>query len=547
MKSFFKKINSLFFPLSNCERITAEFCKLINVAIPFKKIRQELEQHPDYPSLLSINDILNEYDVETLPINIIPKDVAKLQAPVIAQIKVDYTTYFTVISRISNETVTFFHPVKESYTTISLNAFCNIFTNIVLIAENNSESNRPISSKDFQSGFIGAFRIGIIPFLVFFYCTFSIIAHGKTAIWPVCFTLVSFLGVLVGTLLLIYELDQYNPTLKQICSLGKKTNCGAVLNSKASKIFGISWSTIGFSYFVGNLIALLADNIDSLPILSILSWINLIALPYILFSVYYQANVAKQWCVLCLSIQIILFLQFVIALKGGFLTQISMNSIPWSSVLSVLFCFSVSFFIIYFLTSTLREAKDNKESKLQFQRLKHIPDVFNSLLVKQKKLLTQRENIGIVLGNPNSRNKLLKICNPYCGACSKSHKQIQKLLENNPDLQVQIIYLTSLETFDYTAQPIRHFLALYKHRNPAIVRQALDNWYNAEIKNYEHFASAFPVDEKVFSEQNEDILEMINWCRELEAGYTPMLFFNGYQLPPMFDVVDLKYHLTVDN
>lgn len=548
MKFLLRKINHLFSPLSNCEKITAEFCKLLRVPITEKKIRQDLEQHPDYPSLLSISDILNEYGVENLSISIAAKDIVKLQAPLIAQIKVDRTTYFTVISSISNETVTFFNPIKESYTNLSLFAFCNTFTNIVLIAEKKEDLNYALfTNKSFQSEFATIIKICVVPLLVLSYCTFTIITNGKTAIWPVFFLLATFLGILVGILLLWYELDQYNPTLQQICSFGKKANCGAILNSKASKIFGISWTTIGFSYFWGDLISLLTGNFDRLPILSILSWINLIALPYTAFSVYYQAKVAKQWCVLCLSIQIILVLQFLIALKGGFHTQTPLNTIPWSAGFNIFFSFTISFLIIDLLTSSLRKAKDNKESKLQLQRLKHMPEVFNSLLVKQKQILLQRDNIGIILGNPKAKNKLLKVCNPYCKPCSRSHKKIKFLLEKNPDIQIQIIYLTSFEKIDHTTQAIRHFLALYKYSDPIIFRQALDNWYDSEIKDYGHFASTFPIDEKSFSEQNDDILEMINWCAELETTHTPTFYFNGYQLPAMFDVDDLKYYLADEN
>ncbi|HEY2722735.1 MAG TPA: hypothetical protein VGI82_13465 [Chitinophagaceae bacterium] len=39
-----------------------------------------------------------------------------------------------------------------------------------------------------------------------------------------------------------------------------------------------------------------------------ISWLNIFALPYTLFSVYYQWKVAKQWCILCLAVQGLLLL-----------------------------------------------------------------------------------------------------------------------------------------------------------------------------------------------------------------------------------------------
>src|SRR6202000_2271777 len=90
-----------------------------------------------------------------------------------------------------------------------------------------------------------------------------------------------------------------------------------VLQSKASHIGGISWSAIGFTYFTGSLLFQLFAGMINPVALSLLAWINLAALPYVLFSVFYQWRVARQWCVLCLSVQVLLVLQFVTALADG--------------------------------------------------------------------------------------------------------------------------------------------------------------------------------------------------------------------------------------
>lgn len=47
-------------------------------------------------------------------------------------------------------------------------------------------------------------------------------------------------GVAITSLLLWYEIDKANPALQKICTAGAKTNCGAILSSKISKIWGLS-------------------------------------------------------------------------------------------------------------------------------------------------------------------------------------------------------------------------------------------------------------------------------------------------------------------
>jgi len=60
--------------------------------------------------------------------------------------------------------------------------------------------------------------------------------------------------------------------------------------------------------------------------LAIVSLFNLLALPYIIFSVYYQWRVAKQWCVLCLAVQALLLAGGLIIFSGNFIINTRLNS-----------------------------------------------------------------------------------------------------------------------------------------------------------------------------------------------------------------------------
>ncbi len=118
--------------------------------------------------------------------------------------------------------------------------------------------------------------------------------------------LIKLAGIAATTLLLIYEIDKSNAFVKSICTAGKQTNCAAVLQSKASKILGMSWSEAGFFYFASTFLFLLFPGISFMAKICLLSIANCLAAPYILFSVYYQWKVVKQWCPLCLTVQAVL-------------------------------------------------------------------------------------------------------------------------------------------------------------------------------------------------------------------------------------------------
>ena len=142
------------------------------------------------------------------------------------------------------------------------------------------------------------------------------------SVFPILYTFLVLVGAAVGIMLLIYEIEQNNPTLRKVCSIGKKTSCSAILNSQGAKIFGIHWSVIGVSYFLGGLLSLLVTGMSH-DILIIGAWLSMLSLFYTVFSIYYQGFVIKQWCTLCLIVQGLLVLQFLTALIGGFFANIA--------------------------------------------------------------------------------------------------------------------------------------------------------------------------------------------------------------------------------
>lgn len=113
----------------------------------------------------------------------------------------------------------------------------------------------------------------------------------------------SLMGMGVSYLLLLKQETIQSEYADKICSLFHQKDCNDILESSAAKIGVFSWSEIGFGYFLSNvlLIVLFPDLIRYLVL------INMITLPYTVWSIWYQYRIARQWCVLCLSVQGILW------------------------------------------------------------------------------------------------------------------------------------------------------------------------------------------------------------------------------------------------
>lgn len=540
------------FQKENCVEITSKLLTLLNVSVTAATLEKDLFHHPDYPSLLSISDILLKYGVENVSIKTKADNIRQIPLPCIIPIKSINTgkDFFTIIKGIDQSGLTYYDPEKNRWQHCDFDNFQKLWpSGIALLSDAENaygEEDFTRSKKKEKIKKISQFgQFLALPILALISIIIAFFQHGNSAIMPSVYLLLNLAGCTVSGLLLWYELDEYNPVLQQICSTSKKVNCGAILNSEASKIAGISWSVIGFVYFAGGLFTQLSFGLTNTVALYVLAWLNTLAVPYVFFSVYYQWRIAKQWCVLCLCVQALLILQLVSSVGAGWHTLI-----PWSvavkanQLLLIILAFMTPLIAISLLSSAYRLAKESKKNHTELQRLKHNPQIFDALLRRQKKISDSTQGLGIILGNPQATQKIIKVCNPYCGPCASAHQPMEELLRNNPDLQVQIIFTATNDEADIRSAPAKHLLAIADRKNEDTIKKALDDWYLADTKSYSLFAQKYPMDEEL-KQQNTKVEAMDRWCKTTEIAFTPTFFVNGYQLPEMYSVSDLSYFLSV--
>lgn len=551
-------LNRLLEPKTNGAEITHILAELLDVKIAGSTIKKELEEHPNYPSLLSISDVLSSYGIENLSASFDPDKFINAPVPFITQIKGKKHTidFFTVVKEISNDTIHFFDPERHQWATNSVDEFLKRCSGVILLTEvtdgaGEKEYKKTIS-KEKREQAIQNLNILWLPSIVIIIGFISFAQAGTAAILPFIFLLLTLTGTITGVLLLWYELDQYNPVLQQICSAGKKTSCSAILQSKGSKIAGVSWSAIGFSYFSGSLIIQIFGQSASQQTLFVVAWFSLLATPYVFYSVYYQWRIAKQWCVLCLFIQGLLVMQFMTVTLAGWHTLLSLSAITPQLFALVITAFAIPFMALVFIFPALQKAKEKDRINTELQKLKHNPQIFEALLTKQKEVTQSTDGLGIKLGNPNAAYKIIKVCNPYCGPCAKAHVPMEALLHNNADVQIQIIFTDALD--DERNKPVKHLLAVKENHDEATIKNALDDWYLPDYKDYGVFAAKYPMNGEL-ERQNDKIDAMSDWCKETGISFTPTFFISipsvdgsrakFYQLPEMYKVADLKYFLSV--
>ncbi|OYW78465.1 MAG: hypothetical protein B7Z27_07415, partial [Sphingobacteriia bacterium 32-37-4] len=411
-------------------------------------INETLQSHPDYPSFLSISDSLNNWKVENLVIQTSAEKLLEIPTPFITSFK--QGVFVAELGVVENGILIVNQQGKKE--TIAKSVFLSQWSENILVAEASEFSGeinnqQKINTSNVKTAVYSLIPLGILASLMIPFM------NGSITLLPTLYLLAKLIGLTASVLLLWYDIDKGNPLLKQICSGIQKANCSAVLNTKAATLGGmVTWSEVGFVYFAGSLLfSALAGINTALPVLSLFS---LLALPYIIFSIYYQWKVAKHWCVLCLMVQAVLLTEGILVITNNSLSFSETTAAFVNNFILALYALlipSISWFLLKPLLKRLQIAKYKKRS---YSMLKYNDDIFWSLLKKQPSIFDHSTSeLGITIGNPNAKHTIIKVCNPYCGPCATAHPELEKIIELNPDVKAQIIFTATNQENDRGAKP----------------------------------------------------------------------------------------------
>jgi uncharacterized membrane protein/thiol-disulfide isomerase/thioredoxin len=526
--------------MDNCVSITKRLLRLFKIRYTNEYLEDYILSHPDHPSLLSISDTLNTYKIENLAIKTDKNKFDELPLPCIVQVSRIGKDLFYLLKAISDKKVSYYDD-KGKMHHIAKDAFLNAWTGVCLLAEKLSSSKEEsIEGKLIAKRFLNFLKVSMVLLLMTWVSmqlflaetvdnTFALLTIGL-------YTFLKFLGLGVGLLLLWFEVDEYNPTLQNICSGGAKVNCRSVLNSKYAQLFNgnLSLSLAGFSYFFGSLLYPIIQGF-SMSALALSSIISFLGFPIVLISLYYQAVVIKQWCKLCVMMQTVIIFEILVSFLGGFYTaEIALETIP---LLVALFILPIIAWKL--IKSLLQKEKERNFYKRGFKKIKNNADVLMGLLVKSRRFTASTEGLGIQLKNTYAKYNIVKVCNPYCGPCAKAHPILEELFAKER-INLQILFTARANGNDPKTIMVRHFLAI-NQKGP--IREALDYWYNSDTKDYGAFSKRYPMNGEL-ENQNDEIEAMGKWCDSENVAYTPTLFINGYELPKEYSIADLKEVLS---
>ncbi len=524
---------------NNPDAAVNKLLRNLSINIDPATISAELEIHPDYPSLLAISDVLSAFSIENSAFRVDHANLLTVPCPFIAHTNSN-NGEFVVVSKIEDDNV-FVSSEKWNNHKLSLSNFKKTFNGVVLTAEKNIVTNN-ISTLQHSNLATTIKTPAIITglALMFLAALIFLTAYFANLSWQTgLLTLFKTAGLITSILLLIQSIDSNNPLVQVLCQNTGKTNCNAILSSKAATVFkGLTWSEVGFFYFAGTWLLLMLGGGSALAFRALLV-LNIISLPYTFYSIYYQARVAKQWCILCCTVQALLWLEFI-----TFTASFSKSPQPgrvWEGLATIFICLLLPVILWAILKPLLLKLQQLQPIKQQLRKFKYNTELFNNMLNEQPKYTQPDEAWSIVLGNTAATNIITMVSNPYCPPCSKTHKHLDKLLQQRGDIQARIVFTANNTDGDLKTPISRHLVALNELQDKTKVKQALNDWYQQKQKNYEAWARLYPV--ALNGIEYQKIEQQKAWCQMAEVTATPTLLLNGYRLPQLYQLTDLKYML----
>lgn len=342
------------------------------------------------------------------------------------------------------------------------------------------------------------------------------------------------LGLTASVYLILHELKIHIPLADKLCYYRSITNCDKVLTSKVSKLFGgVTWADIGFIYFTGTLLYLTGANESSS--LGLLALLSLFALPYPLFSIYYQAIVIKTLCPFCLIVQAVLIAEFIFLLP-----LLTMVSFAVTEVLLLIVTFSIPASIWFIFKDYRKTLLNLKKVKDSYLNVKRDPQLFRFFLENSTKENNCISPHNMVFGKPDAIITITAFLNLYCKSCAVAYKHLINLTENFHEIKLRLVFPIYDDERVHKLMNILYFIYFQKGKDSAI--NFLNKWYtssNTERNSMYEFSLPEEFDLVDTVGQENSLL-----FDEYKVTATPAIFINECKYPQLYDYSDIEYHIS---
>jgi uncharacterized membrane protein len=478
--------------------------------------------HPNYPSVFAITDSLDTLSVENIALKV-PKE----QLTVLPDFFMAFYSDNLVLVHKSEKGIDV-NNTKGEKQHLSFNEFLTHWNGVIIAIEPNVIINT-------KNGKINIKWLSyILPLLVLIA---SSIVYNSYSLNNVLLLFTAVIGLIVSIFIIQEKLGIKNEMVSKLCNINPNTSCDSVIkSSNKGQNKWIHFSDLPLLYFGISVLSIIIQPKHSSVIVGFLS---LFSIPILLYSVWLQKFQLKKWCVLCLTVSCIVFIQSLIF---GFsnLSFPNILSIDFFGFLfsTVLFA-SVWVFIKPVMENKIKIEKDVNEAKKFKRNYKLFQFLTNEIPVL--KGFNQLE--GLHFGNKNADLQLTIIISPSCGHCHKAFEDAFELVSKFPErVSLNVLFNINPENDDNPYKAVVESLLAINNHNSENAKRAIFDWHikKMELNQWKEKWTLNVIDMKV----NHQIHQQYNWCSENEFNYTPVKIINDKLFPKEYDINELKYFLN---
>ena len=477
--------------------------------------------HPNYPSLFAITDSLTILGIENIAIKIPKEQFVELPDSFLAVFNQELVLVSKKSDTVSIETE------NGGRKNVTFNEFLAGWNEVIVVIEPNTKI-------DVKSG------IHNVSWLQYSFPVVALIIisllYNAYSLRSIALLLISISGLIVSAFIIAEKLGIKNEVVSKFCNGNPNISCNSVIKSgKSESSKWIDFSDLPLLFFGINTLSLLIEPQTD----AVVGGISLMALPIIGYSIWVQKFQLQKWCVLCLGISSLIFLQAIVFCFQDFLL-LDFFSI---SLFGFLFSFLLFSSVWLFLKPVLEKKLQAESDVSKLKRFKRSYSVFKSLTKEIRASEDFDKLTGIGFGNKNAAMQLTVILSPSCGHCHNSFWEAYELVSKFPNsVFLNVLFNVNPGNNDNPYKVVVQSLLTIRNHNTEKAREALIDWHimRMELDNWKEKWAVDFIDMKA----SEQMHQQYNWCLSNRFNYTPVKIINNKLFPGGYEINELKFFLN---
>lgn len=511
----------------NQSNILSRWLKYLEVSHSEHFTEKLFQDHPYKYTLYGISRLLSSYNIENVCVKLEDKNTLhELSVPFLAILAED----FVIVKSVDRDRVVYDWYGEDII--MPLADFMKGWSGVVLIAYPDEKSIEPDYRKHKMEDYLQRSKYAMVMMICFALFLYAFLSRENSNLTDfsvfIVGTITNVCGLYISYLLFLKQLHIQSDIADRICNAMRSGSCNDVLESSASKLFGIyGWSEIGIAYFSVNLcaIALASQIFDCLLLLSMAS------MGYVIWSVWYQRFRAHSWCPLCL----IVLSTFVIQCVGYSAICILAHKEIVVSIFDMallLAGYAMALLILHLLSPLLVSVQKEQQLRFAFNNLKARKNVFLALQ-KENRMYSIEDASSLFFGAEDASMTITVFSNPYCNPCAAMHERLDKLRDKSFRIQYVFTYFN-----EGLCNINKYLIAVYQLYGPEKAWMSLSKW----------FAGGKGMQEKFFDSMNlnlnaENVVtefeRQVAWSDKNKFNATPTVLVNGQKLAYPYQLEDM--------